>query len=77
MEVKDRIIKDLKIFNESAKQVGTVKLDKKQAEVFELSKMYASDAKSWLDKGDLYTAFSSISYAHGLIDSIRKINSLE
>lgn len=41
--------------------------------VFELSKMYASDAKSYLQKGDLYTAFSCISYAHGLLDALKEL----
>jgi len=38
--------------------------------VVEMAKLYASDAKSYLDKGDIFTAFSCISYAHGLMDSI-------
>ena len=34
--------------------------------------MYASDSVAWLKKKDYYTSFSSISYAHGLLDAIRK-----
>jgi hypothetical protein len=75
MEVKERITKDLKIFDENIKKVEKSRLDKKQAKVVELSEMYARDAKAWLEKGDYYTAFSSISYAHGLLDSVIMMNS--
>lgn len=40
-----------------------------------MARDYASDAQSYLDKGDLLTAFSCISYAHGLIDALKKLES--
>jgi hypothetical protein len=43
------------------------------ARVIELSKMYAKDSKSYLDKKDFYTSFSCISYAHGLLDALKDI----
>ena len=76
-EIHSRIIKDIEMFYPNAEKVSSLKLDKKQARVLELSRMYASDAKSYLDKGDLYTAFSCISYAHGLLDSLREILDVE
>lgn len=66
-----RIEKDIRMFDEN---VAAVSPDGElQERVVELSRMYAKDAKSYLDKGDLFTAFSCISYAHGLIDAIREI----
>jgi hypothetical protein len=42
--------------------------------VLELARDYASDSKSFLGKEDLYTAFSCISYAHGLLDALKEIS---
>jgi len=56
------------MFNENIKSKAPS--GPKYSKVVELSKMYASDAKSYLDKGDPYTAFSCISYAHGLLDAV-------
>lgn len=76
VEVRERIEIDIVKFNDSIKKIGAVTLTKKENEIVELSKMYASDCKSWLDKGDLYTSFCSIAYAHGLLDSILKIKGI-
>ncbi|MGI0135159.1 MAG: DUF357 domain-containing protein [Candidatus Micrarchaeaceae archaeon] len=66
-----RIEKDISMFDEN---VANVKPEgKAQERVVELSKMYAKDARSYLDKGDLFTAFSCVSYAHGLLDAIKEI----
>jgi hypothetical protein len=71
-DVLSRIEKDLRIFDDNIKKVGSI--DKRQQKVVELAEMYASDCKAFIKKGDLYTAFSCISYAHGLLDAILKIN---
>lgn len=69
-----RIEKDINMFYDNVKNVDSKpQLSKQMADVVELSKMYASDAKSYLKKGDFYTSFSCISYAHGLLDAIIKI----
>ena len=73
MELKTRIEKDITKFYDSMSKISSIK-DGRELKVIELSKMYASDAKSFLDKGDLDTAFSCISYAHGLMDAILKLN---
>ncbi len=65
--MRRRIEKDIAMFNGN---LAKVPKDGKYAKVVELSKMYASDADSYLKKGDLYTAFSCISYAHGLLDAV-------
>lgn len=76
VEVRERIEIDIKKFNDSISKVQGTKLTEKENEIVELSKMYASDCRSWLEKGDLYTSFCSIAYAHGLLDSILKIKGL-
>ncbi|EQD61662.1 protein containing DUF357 [mine drainage metagenome] len=73
--VKGRIQKDIDMFEGSIKEVDDIDAiaEKRVKKVVELSKMYASDSKSYLSKGDLYTSFSCISYAHGLLDAIKGI----
>ncbi|MDE1856032.1 MAG: DUF357 domain-containing protein [Candidatus Micrarchaeota archaeon] len=75
-EIGQRIQKDIGKFDVSLDKIRGAKLDGKEREVVELAKMYASDAQSWLSKGDTYTSFSSIAYAHGLMDSILKLKGI-
>ncbi len=72
MELKLRIEKDITKFYDNIGRISGIK-GEKEMKVVELSKMYASDAKSYLTKGDLDTAFSCISYAHGLLDAILQL----
>jgi hypothetical protein len=72
MELRLRIGKDITKFYDN---IGKVSVKgEKEIKVIELSKMYASDARSYLEKGDLDTAFSCISYAHGLLDAVLQLN---
>ena len=71
--LRERIEVDLEKFSDSVSKAKSLELTKEESDIFELSKMYAQDSKSWLDKGDLDTSFSSISYAHGLLDAVLKI----
>ncbi len=75
MEIRERIEKDIEMFKQSVEEIkkNTSARDGKILEVVKLSEMYASDSRSYLDKGDLYTSFSCISYAHGLLDAIKAI----
>ncbi len=77
MEIEERIRKDIKMFDESIKEPGIAKIangtDKKAESIVEMAKLYRSDAQSYLDKGDFYTSFSCISYAHGLLDAIKEL----
>jgi hypothetical protein len=73
MEIEERITKDIGKFEGSLKELGTKALSKKETDVVELAKMYAMDAEAWVKKKDWYTAFASISYAHGLLDAIKRI----
>ena len=72
MEITERIKVDIAKFDVSLNKIKGAQLDPAQSRVVELSKMYASDSMAWLKKGDLYTSFSSIAYAHGLMDAILK-----
>jgi hypothetical protein len=71
--ISERIEKDITMFKDSAERLGTTKLGAREKEVLDLAISYYNDARSWLEKGDLYTAFASISYAHGLLDALIKI----
>ncbi|MDE1870837.1 MAG: DUF357 domain-containing protein [Candidatus Micrarchaeota archaeon] len=69
--IRKRIEKDIGLFY---KGIEAVKSDNaKITKVLELSRMYAKDSESFLDKGDFYTSFASINYAHGLLDAVREI----
>lgn len=69
--IRKRIEKDIDLFYRNVEPVKSD--DKSIARVLDLSKMYAKDSASFLQKGDFYTAFASINYAHGLLDAIREI----
>lgn len=75
VNVRGRIQKDIDMFEGSVKVAEEMEAASGKAvlRVIELSRMYASDAKSYLSKGDLYTSFSCISYAHGLLDAVKDI----
>ncbi len=78
MDVEERIEKDIEKFSDSVKKFegfeGKPEISYDDLRnIFELAKMYASDSKAWLEKKDYYTAFASISYAHGLLDSLLKL----
>ncbi len=76
MEIEDRIRKDIGKFSESISKTEGIETSDDENKIVELAKMYASDAAAWLDKKDFYTSFSSISYAHGLLDALLKLKHL-
>ncbi len=73
-EIKERILKDIKIFEENVKQVNGMVLNTEEQEIVELAGMYYRDTESFLSNDDYYTAFASINYAHGLLDAILKLH---
>ncbi len=75
--IVERIVKDIGIFDTNMLLMDKVALEPKQREILELAKMYAKDSRSFLEKKEYYTSFSAIAYAHGLLDSIRKLNGKE
>jgi len=69
--IRARIEKDIALFYSN---ISSVKSDDPTLKrIIDLSEMYARDSKSYLEKGDFYTSFSCISYAHGLLDSVKEI----
>jgi len=74
MEIEARVKKNISIFKENIKKARALSLSDEEKKVVELAMMYASDTDAWVGKGDYVTAFSSIEYAHGLLDAILKIN---
>ena len=68
MNQRERILSDLKEFDGNVLEVE----GKADPHAIDLAKRYASDAKYFLDKGDEFTSWGCINYAHGLIDAFRK-----
>jgi hypothetical protein len=72
-EISARIRKDIEMFQDGLAKLKSVELAGREKAVYDLAVDYRNDAGSWLEKGDFYTAFASISYAHGLLDALIKI----
>ncbi len=68
----ERIKKDIALFEDSIVELDSLSLDGDDEEVVDLAKRYYEDTKYYLEKGDYFTAFGCINYAHGLIDGIKK-----
>lgn len=75
-EMRERVAKDIRLFYQNMGKLALLS-NRRMLKVVEMAKMYASDAKSYMEKGDLYTAFSCVSYAHGLLDAIISLTSNE
>jgi hypothetical protein len=73
-EIAERIAKDIRKFNENVLLLDEHRLGPKEMEVVRLAKSYSEDAGAWLSKKEYYNAFASISYAHGLLDTLLKLN---
>ncbi|MDE1854893.1 MAG: DUF357 domain-containing protein [Candidatus Micrarchaeota archaeon] len=76
-KIADRIAKDIRKFSENVRILDEHKLGPKELEIVRLAKNYSDDAGSWLEKKKYHNAFASISYAHGLLDALLKLNSEE
>jgi len=68
----ERIKKDITLFEESMVELDSLSRASNEEEVIELAKGYYEDTKYYLEKGDYFTAFGCINYAHGLLDGIRR-----
>ena len=73
MKEEERIKKDIELFE---KIISSVKEKERFSQIIELSMQYCEDSKYYLRKGDYFTAFGCINYAHGLIDAIRIIEGI-
>ena len=68
----ERIKKDIALFEESVTELDSLSRASNEEEVIELAKGYYEDTKYYLEKGDYFTAFGCINYAHGLLDGIKR-----
>jgi len=71
MKDVERIEKDIKIFLENLSRFNPS--SEKEEKILNLAKAYCEDARYYLDKGDLFTAFGCINYAHGLLDALIRL----
>mgnify|MGYP001028755391 CR=1 FL=1 len=73
MSDAERIKKDIALFEESVVELDSLSLDANEEKVVEHATRYYEDTKYYLGKGDYFTAFGCINYAHGLIDGIKRL----
>ncbi len=76
---RKRILSDITQFDESVREVGRRKrkLTPELLDNVQRAKNYRNDAEYFLKKGDLFTAWGAINYAHGILDAVRKEIGLE
>jgi len=74
MDEEGRIKKDIALFEQSLVELDSLSLTSTEAVVVAQAKRYYEDTKYYLEKGDYFTAFGCINYAHGLIDGIKRRN---
>ncbi|MDD5317412.1 MAG: DUF357 domain-containing protein [Candidatus ainarchaeum sp.] len=77
MDGRARIEKDLREFSESLREVEGKKVPPGLQKALERAKSYYSDSRFFLEKGDVFTAWGTINYAHGLLDAVREGMGLE
>ena len=71
-EERTRIKKDIALFEESLIELDSLSRDDEEERITDHAKRYYEDTKYYLEKGDYFTAFGCINYAHGLLDGIKK-----
>lgn len=71
-EERARINKDIALFEESLIELDSLSRDDEEERITDHAKRYYEDTKYYLEKGDYFTAFGCINYAHGLLDGIKK-----
>jgi hypothetical protein len=72
MSETDRIKKDIALFEDSIAELDSLSLDGNEDKVVDNAKRYYEDTKYYLERGDYFTAFGCINYAHGLVDGLKK-----
>jgi hypothetical protein len=75
MSETDRIKKDIALFEDSIAELATLSLLGNEKELVDNAKRYYEDTRYYLKKGDFFTAFGCINYAHGLVDGLKKKSS--
>lgn len=73
MSEAERIKKDIALFEASMVELDSLSLAVHEEKVVDQARRYYEDTKYYLEKGDYFTAFGCINYAHGLIDGLKKM----
>lgn len=76
MDAKERIKKDLELFEKNIKEVKSIKINGEEEKILKMAKNYRNDTQYYLEKKDYLTSFGCITYAHGLLDAIRLTHNL-
>lgn len=71
MNDRERVEKDIEMFEMNVSKYNPP--SEKEKEIVDMALRYSSDAKFYLEKGDIFTAFGCINYAHGLLDALIKL----
>ncbi|WP_456486594.1 DUF357 domain-containing protein [Candidatus Alkanophaga liquidiphilum] len=69
-----RIKNDIVMFKKILEKLLSTLSSEPRAElkrIVELATRYYEDARFYLERGDVLTAFGCINYAHGLLDAVR------
>ncbi len=56
-------------YKKAAESKDKINLDNARDKILDMVKRYIDDAYHFKKKGDIVTAFSALSYAHGLLDA--------
>lgn len=76
MDAVERIQKDIELFTKNIKEIESIKIHEKEAQVVEMAKNYRKDTDYYLEKKDYLTSFGCITYAHGLLDAVRLVHEI-
>ena len=71
---RKRVESDMKQFEESIRELEERKdeWDNWMKENTERAMNYYNDAKYFMEKGEVFTAWGTINYAHGILDALRR-----
>jgi len=76
MDEIERINKDIELFTKNIKEVDSIEVSAEEENIIQMAQNYSQDTHYYLKIKDYYTAFGCITYAHGLLDAVRLLNSL-
>lgn len=76
MDYRERIKKDLDLLEKNLMDMKSIKFSVAEKEIIERAIDYRDDSLYYLEKEDYITSFGCVTYAHGLLDSIRILHKL-
>ncbi len=76
MDYKERIEKDIETLAKNLKEIESINFSEKEKEVIARAENYRDDTSYYLKKEDYITSFGCITYAHGLVDSLRLLHNI-